>query len=209
MYELGDIHDQRSGRVYLHEAIGKDSSVLKQLSPTHNADKIKIPVMLAHGEEDERAPIEHALAMKKALEINGIECKWMVKPKESHGFFTKSNQVEFYSHLVKFLRKHIQPERFTARQIIDVHAAAKFGKADLAKALKHTKNNREEVRNSRQCGCYFCSHIFSPSEIKEYKDGNSAVCPKCGTDSVIGSASGYPITSAFLKKLREYWLSKD
>jgi hypothetical protein len=33
----------------------------------------------------------------------------------------------------------------------------------------------------------------------------TALCPHCGIDSVISSASGYPITAAFLHRMHDYW----
>jgi hypothetical protein len=40
-------------------------------------------------------------------------------------------------------------------------------------------------------------------EIKSYEP--TARCPRCGIDSVIGSASGYPITREFLQTMKSYW----
>jgi hypothetical protein len=65
--------------------------------------------------------------------------------------------------------------------------------------------------NSEICGCFYCLEIYSPSEITEWTDedengiGSCALCPKCGIDSVIGSASGYPVTEAFLKRMQLHW----
>ncbi len=60
------------------------------------------------------------------------------------------------------------------------------------------------------CGCFYCLEIYSPVEITRWIDerdgvGTCALCPRCGIDSVIGSASGYPITEEFLKKMHHYW----
>jgi hypothetical protein len=36
--------------------------------------------------------------------------------------------------------------------------------------------------------------------------GQTALCPKCGIDSVLGSNSGYPVTEiGFLKEMKSYW----
>ena len=35
--------------------------------------------------------------------------------------------------------------------------------------------------------------------------GQSALCPRCGIDSVIGADSGYPITVEFLTRMKEHW----
>lgn len=206
IYKSGIISESKRDVLHYEKAIGRDTAQLEQLSPAYNADKINIPVFLAHGGKDESTPIEHAENMKEALDKRGIEYEWMVKPKEGHGFVSIANQVEFYTRLIKFLRKHIQPELLSRRS-----AARDLAETDFSRAFKHTRNNREEIEKSHTCGCYFCSHIFKPAEIKEWKgDKNrSAACPKCGTDSVLGSASGYPITKAFLKALREYWLKHE
>jgi len=52
--------------------------------------------------------------------------------------------------------------------------------------------------------------MFPPTEITNWTDERSADqvtanCPYCGIDSVIGSASGFPITEEFLKKMRTHW----
>jgi hypothetical protein len=48
--------------------------------------------------------------------------------------------------------------------------------------------------------------VFAPSEITEWVDhwegvGQTALCPRCGIDSVIGSESGYPLTKEFLERM--------
>ena len=77
---------------------------------------------------------------------------------------------------------------------------------DLREAMGHSMHNKDEIIKSERCGCFYCLAIFSPGEIKEWVDDNdTALCPKCGIDSVIGSASGFPITPNFLKKMKEAW----
>jgi len=70
--------------------------------------------------------------------------------------------------------------------------------------------NLELVMKSDQCGCFYCLEIFKPTEITEWVEEtknpvDTALCPKCGIDSVISSASGFPITRAFLNSMRAYW----
>jgi hypothetical protein len=48
--------------------------------------------------------------------------------------------------------------------------------------------------------------VFPPSEIEDWTDDDdTALCPKCGIDSVIGSVSGYPIEREFLQKMHDHW----
>ena len=80
---------------------------------------------------------------------------------------------------------------------------------DLTAAHKHCFKNRDELLKSAQCGCFYCLAIFCPTEIAEWTDEErTAMCPKCGIDSVIGSASGLPIDSAFLKQMNHQWFGE-
>ena len=83
---------------------------------------------------------------------------------------------------------------------------------DLEGAHEHSANHRDEVRVSDVCGCFYCRKIYSSDEIDEWIDeiagiGSTALCPKCGIDSVIGSAAGFPITAEFLAAMHRRWFS--
>ncbi|MBQ8235998.1 MAG: helix-turn-helix transcriptional regulator [Clostridia bacterium] len=75
-------------------------------------------------------------------------------------------------------------------------------------AHDHCGRNRKALHNSQKCGCFYCLNIFSPKEIDRWiDDDETALCPYCQIDSVIGDASGYSITEAFLKEMNAYWFS--
>jgi hypothetical protein len=81
---------------------------------------------------------------------------------------------------------------------------------DPIRAHRHSSQHRAEVMASEQCGCFHCGRVFGPAEIERWLDavdgvGHTAVCPHCGIDSVIGSASGSPLTRAFLWQMYEHW----
>lgn len=90
-----------------------------------------------------------------------------------------------------------------------------FDKTILEKAHKHCSKHRQEILNSKLCGCFYCESVFKPSEITEWTDedennrGQTALCPECGIDSVIGEKSGYPVTDVeFLKEMHKYWFDR-
>lgn len=68
-------------------------------------------------------------------------------------------------------------------------------------------NNRDGLMGDLVCGCFYCLTIFSPGEIVEWiqDEKETAVCPYCGIDSVIGESAGYPITKEFLEEMQKYW----
>ncbi|MDD5065792.1 MAG: cytoplasmic protein [bacterium] len=82
----------------------------------------------------------------------------------------------------------------------------KFNKKILIDAHKYTIYNREQIINDKKCGCFYCLEIFTPNQITEWIDNDqTALCPYCGVDSIIGEYSGYPITKLFLKSMMNYW----
>jgi hypothetical protein len=78
-------------------------------------------------------------------------------------------------------------------------------------AHQYSSNHRRQLLASDICGCFYCLEVYNPAEITDWVDednegvGKTALCAKCGIDSVLGSASGYPITLEFLKQMRDHW----
>ncbi len=107
MFNKGDIKDQKSGRNYLQRVLGNDMQALAAVSPTSLADRIKVPVLLIHGEEDERAPIAQGIAMRDALEKSGNPAEWWAVAKEGHGFYNEDNNIALFKRLETFLGAHI------------------------------------------------------------------------------------------------------
>jgi hypothetical protein len=80
---------------------------------------------------------------------------------------------------------------------------------DVIQAHKHCTAHRAVVESSDLCGCFYCLGVFKPSEIAKWVDSeNTALCPKCGIDSVIGSQSEVPLTPEFLGQMRHHWFEK-
>ncbi|HEY8601123.1 MAG TPA: hypothetical protein VIL85_22010 [Thermomicrobiales bacterium] len=87
---------------------------------------------------------------------------------------------------------------------------------DFIRAHRHCARNREEIARSELCGCFHCLAIFPPREVTLYmreaeeeddNAGSTARCPRCPVDAVLGSASGFPITPAFLRRMQRYWFA--
>lgn len=78
-------------------------------------------------------------------------------------------------------------------------------------AHRYSSGHRRQLLASSACGCFYCLAIFPPTAIVNWIDmddddiGQTAYCPECGIDSVIGSASGYPITTEFLQRMKAHW----
>lgn len=75
---------------------------------------------------------------------------------------------------------------------------------------KLSDNHRDQILSSEICGCFCCCQMFSPLEIHEWIDkGNTALCPHCGVDSVIGPRSMLEIALdiVILQDMEKYWFN--
>jgi len=77
---------------------------------------------------------------------------------------------------------------------------------DVKAAHAFSSKHRQQVLASERCGCFYCCALFSPHDIAEWTDEDStALCPRCGIDAVLGSASGVPLTRDFLQQMKHAW----
>ncbi len=81
-----------------------------------------------------------------------------------------------------------------------------YNDTDIIEAHAYNIHNREHIEKSYYCGCFYCGRIFRPFQVNFWIDDNdTALCPYCCIDSVIGDYSGYPVTEEFLKDMKKRW----
>ena len=107
MFLEGDVADRQSGLAYLKRVLGEDVAKHKQYSPAFNTDKIKVPLLLIHGEKDQRAPIEHLQSLEAALKANNKPYEKLVLKNEGHGYYDEQNRITVYSKIIEFLDQNI------------------------------------------------------------------------------------------------------
>lgn len=77
-------------------------------------------------------------------------------------------------------------------------------------AHKHSSRHRAEIEASTRCGCFFCFRTYPSTDIRAWTDANqTALCPRCGVDSVIGSASKHRLDDAFLRGMHAHFFSSS
>ncbi len=81
----------------------KDRERLRETSPLENVDRIRVPVFLGHGEEDERVSVSHSTLLAKALERAGREVELVVHEDVAHSFRDEASRIDFYTRLGRFL----------------------------------------------------------------------------------------------------------
>ena len=85
---------------------------------------------------------------------------------------------------------------------------------DYILAQSHSVKHSAELLASEICGCFHCKKTFPPSYVTHWIDkneegiGQTALCPHCGVDAVLGSASGFPITHELLQTMHQHWFEE-
>ncbi|MET1254346.1 alpha/beta hydrolase family protein [Aliikangiella maris] len=107
MFEEGDIADSRSGLNYLKKVLGTNVDDQKARSPVYNVDKIKANILLIHGKQDERVPIEQAEALMDALDDIDKKYEWLKLVNEGHGYYDVKSRIKVYRKIIDFLDRNI------------------------------------------------------------------------------------------------------
>lgn len=84
-----------------------EGAMLAAVSPTNMADRIKAPVFLAAGGEDEIAPVAHTELMERRLQAAGVPVETLYYKTEGHGFYKPEHQREYYTRLLDFFSRHL------------------------------------------------------------------------------------------------------
>ena len=69
---------------YTDTAMGTDKEKLKEMSPIHNVEKIKVPMLITHGKADRRTPLAGAKKFVSALEKTDVDFEHFFYGKEDH-----------------------------------------------------------------------------------------------------------------------------
>ena len=113
LYDLPLIYKEESSlfskriKNFHKKAIGEDPAELARYSPARQADKLRVPVLLIHGEHDEITPIIQFETMEAALKEQNRPPETMRVEKEGHGFYKPENRKAMLERLEAFLKKHI------------------------------------------------------------------------------------------------------
>lgn len=107
LHDSGDVPKSYSGGAFLEQVLGNNVESLRAMSPTHNVDKLKAAVLLLHGEEDVRAPMEQFEAMEEALKKANYPYQKKIWDKSGHGFYTPESREIYYDTMLSFIKKNL------------------------------------------------------------------------------------------------------
>jgi dipeptidyl aminopeptidase/acylaminoacyl peptidase len=90
-----------------HKRVGEDRDFLWSRSPLSRVDDIKIPILIAQGENDPRVKRAESEQIVAAMTERGIEHEYVMYENEGHGLAKPENRLDFYHRADRFLAKHL------------------------------------------------------------------------------------------------------
>ncbi len=107
MFEEGDVAERSSGQSYLTQVLGTNKEEIIRFSPNKNIASLKAPVLIVHGGEDRRAPLEQAEALIEALKKAKHPYEYELLENEGHGFYKPEHRTLYYKRVLAFLDQHL------------------------------------------------------------------------------------------------------
>ncbi len=86
---------------------GRDDKYLERISPLEHADHIHVPVLIAHGTEDNIVDVAQSKRLARELKRRGVPYETFFRAVEGHGFRDYKDRVEFYHRVEAFLAKNL------------------------------------------------------------------------------------------------------
>jgi dipeptidyl aminopeptidase/acylaminoacyl peptidase len=85
---------------------GEDTFDLKTVSPLFTLNKLKVPILLFHGDDDQRVPYKQSRLYAEALKVAGKDVEFVTLKGEGHSFSTSANMQLWLDRLDAFLAKY-------------------------------------------------------------------------------------------------------
>ncbi|MDH5198765.1 MAG: prolyl oligopeptidase family serine peptidase, partial [Gemmatimonadota bacterium] len=84
-----------------------DLELLKQMSPIHAADQIRVPLLVIQGANDPRVNKAESEQIVVSLRDRGHAVEYILAPDEGHGFAGRENRLAISVAMEKFFGKHL------------------------------------------------------------------------------------------------------
>jgi dipeptidyl aminopeptidase/acylaminoacyl peptidase len=79
-------------------------------SPMSYVERVSTPLLITHGEQDRRVPIQQAELFYRALKRRGVEVTFVRYPREGHSITEPNHQIDLAGRQLAWLDKHLKPE---------------------------------------------------------------------------------------------------
>ena len=86
---------------------GRTGSAIWEFKAAVEKGGVIPPMLILHGENDERVPIEQARGFRRALESAGLPFELVTYPREPHAFKERKHIVDMAGRVLRFVDTHI------------------------------------------------------------------------------------------------------
>jgi protease II len=90
-------------------SLERDRDFLRSISPLHQADRIRAPLLVVHGANDPRVPVYEAEQIVDALRRREVPVEFLRFDDEGHGLVRRENQVRAYARAAEFFERYLAP----------------------------------------------------------------------------------------------------
>ena len=85
----------------------KDRDLLERISPINYIDNITAPLMVIHGANDPRVPVDEAEQVVAALQARNVPVEYLRYEDEGHGLSKLKNRLDAYPKMADFLDRYV------------------------------------------------------------------------------------------------------
>jgi dipeptidyl aminopeptidase/acylaminoacyl peptidase len=79
----------------------------EKFNPVNHVKEWRVPMLVIHGQQDFRIPVEQGIGAFTALQRQGIESKFLYFPDENHWVLKAHNSVQWHDTVNGWLKQHI------------------------------------------------------------------------------------------------------
>ncbi|MCX2728431.1 S9 family peptidase [Thermomicrobium sp. 4228-Ro] len=109
---LGDIPSANLS--YFERTPSEDPDAYWERSPIRFVSRVTTPILIVHGEEDQRVSVCESIQFFRALQLLGKPCQLVTYPREKHGFEERQHQRDLLTRLLRWFAERLDfpaPER--------------------------------------------------------------------------------------------------
>jgi dipeptidyl aminopeptidase/acylaminoacyl peptidase len=108
-YDARYLLPQRYMREWRRHLEGEERVDLDAVSPLRQQARLTVPLLLGHGERDQRVPVDQSRDLVRALTRRNAQLESVFYPEAGHGFSKPSDSADFMRRIEAFLTRHNPP----------------------------------------------------------------------------------------------------
>lgn len=89
------------------DVAGRKGSAIWEFKAAAEEGNIIPPILILHGESDDRVPLSQAVGFRRALQGAGLPFEMVVYPREGHIFKERRHWIDMAERVLRFVEKHL------------------------------------------------------------------------------------------------------